>query len=242
MPLSGTDGTELFRILKDSDGFGEAPDLRTEGSALASANEMPVLGAKDLANNLQHVPIRAAGDAKGALNLPVADSVDLAGNYQIPDCRNAGEAPGSIAREVLAAKDQSGNLQYIPLSGGAVVVTTSMNTPIHARAKIASTPGSFVSVVTLTLTANKVYDEISAKCSATGSSSVLWKVEQVNNATTTIIAEGISGSGQFTIDPCADNMRVTAGATGTQSLVVSAYQLVGAVTDMHANITALQNP
>lgn len=48
---------EIFNILKDANGNGEAPDLREEGQAEGDAKSHAILPVKDESGNLQYIPM-----------------------------------------------------------------------------------------------------------------------------------------------------------------------------------------
>lgn len=234
------DINELFRILKKSDGSGEAPDLKQEGDATASSNEMPVLPAEDLAGNFQHIPLRDDGAAAPVNNIPVLPAMDLAGNLQYMPVRDEGQAAPDINVPVLPAKDAANNLQFLKVDAfGNLQVNADAGSPKDANGTAAgSPPSTFVAVATLTLVASKTYDDIDASASATAAT--YWKLEQTDDATVTVIADGITGPGAYTSKFVPTNLRKVSGATGTQNLKLSGKQLNGVSTDLHGTITAVE--
>lgn len=233
------DERELFSILQETSGAGASPHKRQEGDAVSGTNEIGVLPVKDLSGNFQHISARAAGDAPGN-GISVLGGLDNAGDQQYFDLRDEGQAPGDQNFPSMVAKDGSGNLQFLTVNAsGQLAVDSTPGVPKDARGSALGSIGSYVAVATLTLTASKVYESISTSASCTFP--VVWKLEQVDDATTTIVAEGISGPGQFTIDFMPINVSRTAGATGTQQLKLSGKQLHGAASDMHAVVSAMES-
>lgn len=232
------DERSLFSILEESTGAGAAPAKKVEGDAVGG-NEMPSLVAKDLAGNLQHVPLRAAGAAVPTLNVPAMVSKDSSGFLTYVDSRDEGEAAPDDNLTVLPAKDASNNMQFLRVDAfGNLQVNSDAGTPRDINGTTIGILSTFVVVATLTLAVSKSFDDIDVSASA--NHPTYWKLEQVNDMTTTLIADGLSGPGQYTIKFVPANLRKTSGASGTQSLKLSGKQLIGNVTDLHGTITAIE--
>jgi len=233
------DEREVFTILEDSStGAGHGLHKRVEGDAVSGSKEHGVLPSKDSAGNFQHIPYRSAGDTASP-GTPGLGYKNLAGNLQYANVRDEGQAPGDENVPALVAKDQSGNLQFLEVNAsGELLVDITPGTPVDARGLVLATLASYVTVATLTLVASTAYSEIDAIGSSTFP--VAWKLEQVDDMTTTIVAEGISGPGMFTVNFLPKNISRTAGASGTQQLKLSGKQLTGAASDLHGIVSALR--
>ncbi len=208
--------SELFRTSDDGTGAGVAPSERKEGDALASASETAVLTAKDLANDLQHIPHREPGDA---------DST-------------ASGVPG------FAYQDDSLNLIRPTLdSDGRIRITSAApGIPKAARATVAGVVTVATDIAVLVLTASKTHDCV--KVNMTATKTTFWQLIQDDNSVETIIDSWITGSGQFTVNDLVDQGKlvVTSGSTGTQELILRGTQEQGTgnSTDLHARVSVLE--
>jgi len=208
------DERELFRTIKDSAGDGEAVDLRQQGDAVSSANSHMVLGAEDASNNLDLLQVQAEGSA-----VPTKGQANL------------------------TVKDESGNLQYIPMLDGRISVTSDIpGTIFEDNQTTTATKGTDVDSASLTLTASRVYDEVEIIVSSF--KPVLWKLVQIDDATTTTLFSVVTGSGSFDFSKLFKNKQVTAGASGTQTLKITGNQLTGSGSDsdMHTYISCIEKP
>ena len=137
-------------------------------------------------------------------------------------------------------KDSDGNLILPQLDiAGSLPVTLDAGTCISGTAKVTSTPGSDVDVVTLALTLEKNYLDIGLMVSSAFQTA--WTVVYIDDVggtpTETIILQGpMTGPGQYSFSPprldCAEFN--TIGGTGVQNLVLRANQIVGAASDLRA--------
>lgn len=151
-------------------------------------------------------------------------------------------AAGGINGQIgFAFKDSSGNVVLPQLdASGRISVTqaapgTSLQDSSTATAGALNTPFD-VSVITLTATESYV-----AKTQSSSSfQPTLWKMEQIDDATTTELARWVTGPGDFNYCCTSDCIEFTAGASGTQQLKITATQLRGGLTDAHAWQCALQ--
>ena len=168
------------------------------------------------------------------------------------DGTGAGEAPVSrvegeagAAKEGLIGfsfKDSSGNVILPALTAaGKIPVDTSAvaGTVIRDHQTAAGTATVATDVVTLTLVTNEVYN----MADYMGSTSRIckWEVVQNDNATETVLDVFITGPGQFTFAEEPKNLTVTAGATGTQELILRGTPLF-ASTDLHGRMSIIDLP
>lgn len=153
---------------------------------------------------------------------------------------NSGDAP-STKNGLLAFgfRDSSGNVVLPQLTaGGAIPVDSNaaMGTPLKARGENAGSL-SAVAVVTLALTADESYDDIHANVSCLRET--LFQLIQIDDATETVLADALVGPGQYSFHFDLGCASITAGSTGTQSLVIRGTNLDKAST-MRANVCAYQ--
>jgi hypothetical protein len=118
----------------------------------------------------------------------------------------------------FAFRDSAGNVvlpQLLP-TGAVPVDQGAPGTPIMDRDENAGslTP---VDVASLTLTASETYCDVAAIVSCF--QETLFELVQVNNATTTVLADILVGPGQYTFKLDYEDC-VAAGATGTQVLKI----------------------
>ena len=159
-----------------------------------------------------------------------------------------GKAPGAaagseVAAPSLVAKDSSNNLQYIPIGADGKI---PVNTGAAGVPKSKADTETFVAlnsdteIVSIPLTASKTYNLSMAL--ACCSMPALFRLEQVNDATTTIHGYVMTGPGQYSADIDVSNISFTTGATGTQELNLVAQQLEGDFTDAYGTVSALELP
>lgn len=142
-------------------------------------------------------------------------------------------AAGKNAGPVLPVKDENGNLQYLPMIGGAIQVTNEGVVAGLSTNGLVAGSATYVAVATLTLTPSAAYKGLSllAACSR----DARFKIEQVDDMTTTILVQGIVIAKESTVPANLDGLEFTAGASGTQSLVIKALNL-NALSDLSATI------
>jgi hypothetical protein len=153
---------------------------------------------------------------------------------------NSGDAPGS-KNGLLAFgfRDSAGNVVLPQLTaGGAIPVDSNaaMGTPIKIRGENAGSL-SAVAVATLSLTADESYDDIHANVSCLRET--LFQLVQIDDATETVLADALVGAGQYSFHFDLGCVSITAGSTGTQSLVVRGINL-DKISTMRANVCAYQ--
>lgn len=140
----------------------------------------------------------------------------------------------------FAFKDASGNVILPQLDSlGRIATVSNRGTPKHGNGELAA--GSLtlaaVTAAEIVLTASKVYTSVQWKCSCRQAS--LFQLIQSDNAVETVVDEIVLGPGQYTYDFDLQQLQLTAGATGTQKLLVKAksFELV---SSLRATITALE--
>lgn len=119
----------------------------------------------------------------------------------------------------FAFKDASGNLVLPQLVDGKLPVTSEgAGTPKASRAEVALGSLTEVDIATITLTADKTYSEIEFIVSCRRSA--YYKLVQIDDATTTVLADVLLDAGQYTFQGYAPKREIIAGSTGTQVLKI----------------------
>jgi hypothetical protein len=216
---------ESFATLEDSGTQeGKALAARQEGDAAASQNGSIGFSFKDSTGNV----ILPALDAAG--NVPVlVDHQDQEGDA----------AAGKEGLVAFAFKDSTGDLVLPQLNaaGGLPVSVATISTRKKSQAgELAAGSATLANVTnaSITLTASKVYYGITAiVCSRRDS---LFQLVQVDDATSTVLAECIVGAGQYSFEMLWPDMEITAGATGTQTLKIMAKNFE-ALSSLRATLT-----
>jgi len=135
-------------------------------------------------------------------------------------------AAGKNASAALVGKDPSGNLIYLTTNSDGELVTSGM---AGDTANIADTgsnggSGSFVTLLTLLLTTNKEYKNLS--WSVSGFRDTIFEIVQIDDAggtpVETIHATLRVGPGDFTDSNFMENFKFTAGPTGVINLILRA--------------------
>lgn len=156
----------------------------------------------------------------------------------IPDTTAASAVISTMGTPVF--KSSSGILTFPQLtSTGAIAVDTQANAGIQKYIRGVNTPGSLteVAIATLTLSVNKIYDDISFLVSCRRGT--YFRLAWNDNASITTLADSIVDSGQYTFFAPVLGIKFTAGATGTQQLIIYGTNL-DKVSDMRATITAIE--
>jgi hypothetical protein len=133
----------------------------------------------------------------------------------------ASGANGSIG---FAFKDSSGNVVLPQLSpSGKIIVDTESAGGTLLKSRVENSAGSLTAVTlsSITLTASKVYADITALVSSRRGA--LFQVIQSDNGVETVLADMIVDSGQYTFSVNLDEVQFTAGATGAQLLLIKGY-------------------
>jgi len=181
-----------------------------EGDASAGKEGLVAFTYKDSTGDLVLPTLDAAGNVK-----VVIDHVDVEGDA----------AAGKEGLVAFAFKDSTGDLVLPQLTASGAIAVTSASTATRKKStagELAAGSSTLANVTgaSITLTASKVYYGISAVvCSRRDS---LFQLVQVDDATSTVLAEAIVGAGQYTFEMLWPDMEITAGATGTQTLKIMA--------------------
>lgn len=135
-----------------------------------------------------------------------------AGNVVLPQLNASGQLPVTLV--VGVAKAATGEL---PAGSLTIVAVTSAS---------------------ITLTVNKVYNAISFLSSSRQASllQLIWS----NNGVDTVLAENVTGPGQYTLNWIGGSYAFTAGATGVQLLSVKAknFELL---SSLRSSISCMEN-
>jgi hypothetical protein len=165
---------------------------------------------------------------------------NASGTAEAIDKVESGDAPGT-KNGVLAFgfRDSAGNVILPQLTaGGAIPVDSnaSMGTPIKARGENAGSLTS-VDVATITLAVDESYDDIEAvgSCLRESLFQIIWN----DDGSETILGEFLVGAGQYSFHWGCDCVSFTAGASGTQQLILRAKNL-DKVSTLRGNICAFQ--
>lgn len=170
----------------------------------------------------------------------------------LDDGTGAGEAAvGRVEGEAAAAqlgsigfafKDANGDvvLPALTADGKLPVTGEAAGTELSAHATVAGVVGVDTDIAVISgLTVSKLHECTMAIGAAT--KETLWSVVQIDDAATNVLAQFITGAGQYTYDMDL-KLSFTTGASGTQSIKLVANQLKGPVTDMHGTIKAVEAP
>lgn len=257
---------ESFATLQDATTEeGKALIARIEGEAAAAQNGSIGFAFKDSSGNVILPALDAAGNVTTAIDFvtgegdaPVDGLVALAykdssGNLILPQLDASGnikvvidhkdlEGDAAAAKEGLVAfafKDSTGDLVLPTLTASGAISVTAATTATRRKStagELAAGSGTIANVTgaSITLTVNKVYYGITAVVSSRRDS--LFQLVQVNDATSTILAEAIVGAGQYTFEMLWPDMQITAGATGTQTLKIMAKNFE-ALSSLRATLT-----
>lgn len=132
----------------------------------------------------------------------------------------------SSGQAVLPSLDASGNLKVAEQGAGATVVSGG-TTLLEASV----TPNADNDVLTLTLVASTTYMNIDFDVAS--SSTTKWEVVQNDNASETVLATFLTGSGQQSYAIKQGKREFTTGATGAQELIIRAVPKKD--NDLHAS-------
>lgn len=169
------------------------------------------------------------------------DSVTGAG--EALTARDEGEAAAGATGGIgFSFKDSSGNVILPALTAdGKIPVDTeaAAGTAIRGNASLNGVSGVATDVVTLTLAVDEIYN-----CSDfMGASSRIakWEVVWDDNGSETVLDTFITGPGQFSFSENPKNLSITAGAVGTQELILRGTALFR-TTDLHGRISIIDLP
>lgn len=216
---------ESFATLEDSaTQEGKALAARQEGDAAAAQNGAIGFAFKDSSGDVVLPSLDAAG------NVPVVvDHQDLEGDA----------AAGKEGLVAFAFKDSTGDLVLPQLNAAGALpvseaITTTRKKSTAGELAAGSSTLANVTGASITLTASKVYYGIHAVVSSRRDS--LFQLVQVNDATSTVLAECVVGAGQYSFEMLFPDLEITAGATGTQTLKIMAKNFE-ALSSLRAVIT-----
>lgn len=198
---------ELFNILSDGSDEGVEYKSKVPGAAQGADEQAPVIPAVDGSGNMQNIPYRSVGDADSD-GVPGFSFRDSSGNLVRPQLSATGQVPVSF---------QSGT----PDSASAVATIAALSTEQD--------------VVSITVAANDVVEANMAMGSAF--QPMLWVLYHDDNSSLNELARFVTGPGDFSHLANLANITFTAGASGTQRLVLRATQLRGKLTDAHGTIS-----
>jgi hypothetical protein len=201
------DTRELFNILSDGSDAGVEYKGKAPGEAQSTDDQAPVLPAVDLAGNLQNLPVRSVGDADSD-GTPSFSFRDSSGNLVRPQLNADGTVPVSFA---------SGTAQ----SASSVATIAALSTEQD--------------VVSIAVANNDVVEANMAMGSAF--QPMLFVLYHDDNGSLNELARFVVGPGDFSHTANLNNISFTAGATGTQQLILRATQIRGALTDAHGTIS-----
>jgi hypothetical protein len=176
-----------------------------------------------MANSREVFPTLADGTGAGAV-LSKAES----GNA----------AAGKVGQVSFAFKDSGSNLVLPTLTADGKLPVSLDSAGACVRASGKNTGSlSRVAVATITLTANEIYTSVEANAACTRTT--LFEIIHNNNASEVELGWIIVGGGQFTHNFQEHCLEFTAGATGTQELIVYGTNL-DKESNMYASISCLE--
>jgi hypothetical protein len=122
----------------------------------------------------------------------------------------------------------------VDAAGNLLVAAATNYAGLSGDASIAGN-AAFTQVLAITLTVDKVYKDLEVLASCFRD--CIFKVSQVDDATTTVLVSGIRvGAGTFNEMASFQGLEFTAGSTGTQELIVEA-KCLNALSDMSATVS-----
>lgn len=155
--------------------------------------------------------------------------------------QNGDASAGKVGMTAWVFKDSSGNLVHPQLNAAGQIVVTSdaSGTFRNVKGELAAGSASMVDVTgaSLTLAVSKTFIKVSAVVSCLREA--LFNIVQVNDATTTILAEIVIGPGQYTFQWSQPEFEISSGATGVQSLKVQAKNF-DKLSSLRATISAVE--
>lgn len=141
---------------------------------------------------------------------------------------------------VLVGKDAAGNLRPLKVDDQGAVLTT-MDVPgtiLEGSAAVAAVVGTLTACVSLALTIDKIYDQIDVVASCTFPT--YWEIQAIDDGATTVKARFLTGPGQFSFEKLFENLKITAGDDGVQSMVLAGKQLTGKASDLNGYLSAIE--
>jgi hypothetical protein len=167
---------------------------------------------------------------------------DLTGAGVAPSKSENGDASaGKVGATVWAFKDASGNLVHPQLTpdGRIPMTQDAAGTFRNAKGELASGSATFADVTgaSLTLAPSKTFVKLSAMVSCFREA--IFQITQINDASTTILAEIVIGPGQYTFTWTQPDFEISSGSTGTQTLKVVGKNL-DKLSSLRATITCVE--
>lgn len=153
-----------------------------------------------------------------------------------------GDSPTSKNGSIgFSFKDSTGNvvLPQLDSAGRIKIVSGTGATGNGKKARgTASGNASLVTVASLTLTVNKVYDNLDFIVSCFRDA--LFQVILSDNAAETVIADALCSPGMTSFHGALKEAEISTGATGTQLLLIKA-QNMNALSDFRAALSVNEN-
>jgi hypothetical protein len=250
-----------------STGEGKVLVARQEGDAAASQNGAIGFAFKDASGNVILPALDAAGNVKvlvdhqdlegdasaGKEGLVAFTHKDSTGDLVLPQLDANGnskviidhvdvEGDAAAGKEGLVAfgfKDSSGNLvlPQLDASGNVKISFVDRACLKSPAGELAAGSGSLAAVTgaEITLATSTSYDNIGFVFSSRRDA--LFQLIQQDDATDTVIFEGIVGPGQYTLTGEMHCLKITTGASGAQKLKVKAKNFES-LSSLRATITA----
>jgi len=141
------------------------------------------------------------------------------------------------AHGALVAKDASDNFKYLEVdaAGNLLVAAATNYAGLSDDGEDAAGSATYVTIATITLTADKVYKDLEVLVSSFRDAvfQVIWN----DDATPNTLVSGIRvGAGTFNEMASFQGLEITAGSTGTQTLIVQGKNL-NALSAMSATVS-----
>ena len=192
-----------------------------QGDSVATKAGQLAFAFQDNSNNAIAAPVKTAGQAVGNA-VPVLPASDGTNGQFLP-LRAAGVVPPTVGSlPVMAFLDASGNLVFPQLNAAGQIPVTSdvVSNDLSNQGVNLTGSATEVTIATITLTASKTYRRLEAVVSCFRDA--IYTIYQNNNGTLTALAYVLCGPGQFSVDFKMEGLTFTAGATGTQQLLLKA--------------------
>lgn len=153
------------------------------------------------------------------------------------------EGDASASKNALAAlafKDVAGNLRYPKVNANDELIISTESTDIACltdRIENAAGSATNVNLATISLLVDHEYQEIGFVVSC--ARDALFQIVQIDDATTTILADMVVGSGAYALSQELKCLSITSGSTGTQTLKIVAKNL-NALSALRATLTVTE--
>jgi hypothetical protein len=158
-------------------------------------------------------------------SFPVLEDASTGEGFGLHKSQNGDASAGKVGLTAWVFKDSNGDLVHPQLDaeGRIVVNPGAAGVPKKNRVENAAGSATNVDLASITLTANKSYLNISMIVSCLRES--LFQLVQIDDATTTILADILIGPGQYTMSYVPQGLEVVAGSTGIQTLKIQGKNL-----------------